>query len=82
MRMIGAVQHGSEAHPRLMHTPAAAIAHSSKHLAPVDLNADCLHGAGTSQLQPDGDRLAVRNYLYPYARVIARALAARVAEGF
>jgi adenylate cyclase len=26
--------------------------------------------------------LAVRNYLYPYARVIARALAARVAEGF
>ena len=33
-------------------------------------------------LEPDGDRLAVRNYLYPYARVIARALAARVAEGF
>jgi hypothetical protein len=31
---------------------------------------------------PDGDRLAVRNYLYPYARVIARALAARVAEEF
>jgi hypothetical protein len=33
-------------------------------------------------LEPDGDRLAVRYYLYPYARVIARALAARVAEGF
>ena len=33
-------------------------------------------------LEPDGDRLAVRNYLHPYARVIARALAARVAEGF
>ena len=33
-------------------------------------------------LEPDGDRLAVRNYLYSYARVIARALAARVAEGF
>jgi hypothetical protein len=33
-------------------------------------------------LESDGDRLAVRNYLYPYARVIARALAARVAEGF
>jgi hypothetical protein len=33
-------------------------------------------------LEPDGDRLAVRNYLYPYARVIARALAARGAEGF
>jgi hypothetical protein len=33
-------------------------------------------------LESDGDRLAVRNYLYPYARVIARALAARMAEGF
>jgi hypothetical protein len=33
-------------------------------------------------LESDGDRLAFRNYLYPYARVIARALAARVAEGF
>ena len=33
-------------------------------------------------LEPDGDRLAVRNYFYPYARVIARALAARVAEEF
>src|SRR5580704_6967270 len=33
-------------------------------------------------LEPDGDRLAVRNYFYPYARVIVRALAARVAEEF
>src|ERR1700730_4183255 len=32
-------------------------------------------------LEPDGDRLAVRNYLYSYARVIARALAARVGGG-
>jgi hypothetical protein len=77
-----AVSSQSSPSPRDPRHGRISIAHSSKHLALVDLNADCLHGAGTSQLQPEGDRLAVRNYLYPYARVIARALAARVAEGF